>query len=61
MKNKNITTLNFKLRIENFDEFQEKVNEIKKLIDEINKIELELSIENDELKNISDCAKEKLD
>lgn len=61
MKDKNITTLNFKLKIENFDEYQEKINEIKKLIDEVNKTELKISVENDEIKNISDCAKQKLD
>lgn len=50
--------MNFKLKIDNFEEYQEKVEKIKKLLDELNNTTLKLEVEEDSIKNIADCANE---
>lgn len=48
--------INLKLSIKNFDEYQNKIEEVKSLIAEINKTELILEVEQNEIKDLSDCA-----
>lgn len=48
--------INLKLKIDNFEEYQEKVEKIKKLLNELNNTTLKLEIEEDEIKDIADCA-----
>ena len=50
--------INLKLKIENLDEITKKVEEIKKLVDEFNKISIKVSVETNEVTTISEIAKE---
>ena len=49
-------TLNFKLKVKNLDEYQSKVETIKKLIEELNDTPLEIVVEPDEIKDINDSV-----
>lgn len=55
---KNVSTINMKVSIENIEEYKEKINKIKMLVDEINKTKLKVKVVEDEMQNLIDCANE---
>lgn len=55
---KNVSTINMKVSIENIEEYKEKINKLKMLVDEINKTKLKVKVIEDEMQNLIDCANE---
>ncbi len=50
------TTVNYKVKIEGLDVYLEKIEKLKELVNELNDLPLNVSLEEDEIKNIADCA-----
>ncbi len=48
--------MNFKVKIEGLEQLREKIDLLKKTIKEINDLDLKVQVEEDEIKNLSDCA-----